>query len=351
MPTTGQLITTALQNILDIGGDAAEDTVFRERVLLHLRRAVNAVWWYRTWPWTFTASGPIEAANGSDTALVPIDFFSIGPYTRLWKVADQGTIAYRQPIVVRNRLLSYPTATADRPEMWSMLGQGRYEAPGTPVVLPVGTPGISPYSYVVVALFGGDVSAPSAAGSTSTGNAVLTVTEFNRLTWTASTGAIGYDVYRVIGNGGGQSPPRLIAEGTTLLTLDDTGLQGDILTPPTINSSLGLKQIIFAPKANQAISFQLTDYRMKPPVLVDEGFEGTTGVGETLLQVPEQLHENVLLEYIRRRLMADEGDEREPMADQDFKFALRDAWAEEQSQLLGADMLPPGYYGHSSTEE
>jgi len=105
---------------------------------------------------------------------------------------------------------------------------GALATPALPTVTPQGTPGATAYSYKVVALAQNGVSAASAAGSTATGNATLSGTNFNRLLWTAVTGATAYAIYRTVGG----VTQGLIATVGNTLTVDDTGLAGDSATAP-----------------------------------------------------------------------------------------------------------------------
>jgi hypothetical protein len=105
---------------------------------------------------------------------------------------------------------------------------GALATPALPTVTPTGTPGATAHSYVIVALAQNGVSAASAAGSTTTGHATLSSANFNRLVWTAVTGATAYRVYRTIGG----LTQGLIATVGNTLTLDDTGLVGDASIAP-----------------------------------------------------------------------------------------------------------------------
>jgi hypothetical protein len=107
--------------------------------------------------------------------------------------------------------------------------------PGAPLVAPQGTPGATAYSYKVVATVTAGHSAASAAGSTATGAATLTGTNYNQLNWAQVSRATGYKVYRTVG-GSSQGLIATIASGATL-TLNDTGLAGDSATAPTDNTS------------------------------------------------------------------------------------------------------------------
>jgi hypothetical protein len=101
--------------------------------------------------------------------------------------------------------------------------------------------GATTYSYVVTALLGLGETEASAPGTTTTGHATLSSTHYNIITWTAVTYARGYQVYRTAGtvSSGTIAPPRLIATiaGTTTLTTNDTGQEGDAVTPPVTNTT------------------------------------------------------------------------------------------------------------------
>ena len=76
-------------------------------------------------------------------------------------------------------------------------GANAYGTPAAPTVAPQGVVGSTTYTYYVVAVTrDGKRSLPSAAGTTSTGNATLTSGNFNRLTWAAVPGAYAYDILK-----------------------------------------------------------------------------------------------------------------------------------------------------------
>ena len=106
--------------------------------------------------------------------------------------------------------------------------------PAVPTVVPQGTVGTTSYGYRITARSSAGETLPSPEGPTNTGNANLTVTNFNRITWTAVPGAVDYRIYRVF-SGGTPSTNGLIGT-TTTLTFDDTGLAASGLVPTTDNS-------------------------------------------------------------------------------------------------------------------
>jgi len=94
---------------------------------------------------------------------------------------------------------------------------GAISTPGTPTVTPQGTTGATTYGYRIVARNSSGVTLPGTGGTTATGNATLSATNFNRVTWSAVTGAESYDVY------GRTAAAELFMVNTTALQFDDTG--------------------------------------------------------------------------------------------------------------------------------
>ncbi|HET9174671.1 MAG TPA: hypothetical protein VFN56_05355 [Candidatus Saccharimonadales bacterium] len=110
-------------------------------------------------------------------------------------------------------------------------------AVSTPTVTPSGTTGSTNYSYSVVAITGsGLLSAPSTAGTTSTGNATLSTSSTNSISWSAVSGAIGYNVYRTVA--GGSSPTTTGFIGyTTGTSFSDTNITATGTTPASATLS------------------------------------------------------------------------------------------------------------------
>ena len=108
--------------------------------------------------------------------------------------------------------------------------------PGAPTVTNQGTPGATSYSYVIVAKNANGTTTPSGTTTTTTGNATLTGVNFNRISWTAVTGATSYDVYRTA-SGGTPSSTGRISISLAATTLDDTGLAGDSASVPGSNTT------------------------------------------------------------------------------------------------------------------
>jgi len=122
----------------------------------------------------------------------------------------------------------------------------------TPTSLAIGNTGAAgttAYSYRVSAYNANGETLACVSVGTATGNATLTTTNFNALTWTAVAGATGYVVY-------GRKSASVNGVGETKLTTvstnayNDTGVDtpSSILTPPEGNNTGGQKgsMVIYA---------------------------------------------------------------------------------------------------------
>jgi hypothetical protein len=110
--------------------------------------------------------------------------------------------------------------------------------PGSPLVSPQGTPGTTSYSYAIVAKNVSGASPASQSRITVSGNATLTGSNFNRLTWLAVPGETnGYDIYRTLTSGTPGSVGLIGSVATGVITFDDTGLAGNGAAAPTANTS------------------------------------------------------------------------------------------------------------------
>lgn len=94
--------------------------------------------------------------------------------------------------------------------------------PGAPTVTPQGSSGSTAYSYRIGAFNATGETTGSTAGTTSSGNATLDSTNFNRVTWSSVSGATGYNIYGRKATGYGEVYLGTVyGESTT--TFDDTG--------------------------------------------------------------------------------------------------------------------------------
>jgi hypothetical protein len=73
--------------------------------------------------------------------------------------------------------------------------------PTSPTVTPTGTTGSTNYSYAIQAFNSSGQSSSSTPTQTTTGNATLSATNYNAISYSAVTGATGYNIYRTASNG------------------------------------------------------------------------------------------------------------------------------------------------------
>lgn len=111
--------------------------------------------------------------------------------------------------------------------------------PGSPTITNVGAAGSTTYTYFVVCHDrNGGVTLPSAAGTTTTGNATLDLTNYNTVSWTAIDGCFQWDVlqtdtaHSIALN---QNPG--FAVGTSTLAYKDQGGASSAYTAPTRNTT------------------------------------------------------------------------------------------------------------------
>jgi len=120
-------------------------------------------------------------------------------------------------------------------------GKVAYERAGlllTPsgvTVTPMGALGATTWAYRVTARDARGETLASAAVSVTNGNATLTGANFNRIAWSAVTGAVDYRVYRTTA-GGIPNTTGIIAT-VAGVTVDDTGLAGGGEAVPTSNET------------------------------------------------------------------------------------------------------------------
>lgn len=108
-------------------------------------------------------------------------------------------------------------------------------APGPPSLSTHGTAGVTPYYYKLTALNAVGETTASGVGVIVTGNATLTGSNYNVLTWSAVSGATTYNVYRSTDN-----VHFFLIDNTASTTLNDTGLSPGAQGPPMSNTTLTL---------------------------------------------------------------------------------------------------------------
>lgn len=107
-------------------------------------------------------------------------------------------------------------------------------SPNAPSVTPIGALGSTPYTYDIAACDGaGNTTLVSASGTTAIGNASLTTSNFNRVSWGAVSGAVSYNVY---GRTGGI---RTLITSTSNTSFDDKGVAGVGGAEPINNTTGG----------------------------------------------------------------------------------------------------------------
>ena len=106
--------------------------------------------------------------------------------------------------------------------------------PLAPVMTHGGTTGTTTYGYKITAINGFGETTPSPEGTSPMGNAVLSGTNWNIVSWSAVEGASGYKVYRTTGG----SVPTLVATvAATTLVVHDVGQGSPGIGPPGTNTT------------------------------------------------------------------------------------------------------------------
>lgn len=103
--------------------------------------------------------------------------------------------------------------------------------PTAPTITPTGTAGTTTYTYYIVATDrNGNKTLASAAGTTTTGNATLSATNYNAISWTSVPGAVSYDVLK-------GTTAISLALAVTGTSVNDTGQATSAYTAPTRNAT------------------------------------------------------------------------------------------------------------------
>src|SRR6188508_80603 len=110
-------------------------------------------------------------------------------------------------------------------------------APTIPVVTHGGAVGTTPYGYTITAMnaFGETTGSPE--GTSAFGNALLSSTNWNIISWPAVQGCSGYRVYRTTGTGVAPFPRLIATVASTTLVVHDVGYLGDVRSVPTSNTT------------------------------------------------------------------------------------------------------------------
>lgn len=109
------------------------------------------------------------------------------------------------------------------------------DAPKAPTLMHGGETGSTTYGYAITATNDNGETSASGEGTSAVGNATLTSTNWNQVSWPAVEGATGYKIYRTTG---GDTPPRLVGTVlSTTLVFHDTGFTGTTGALPTTNTT------------------------------------------------------------------------------------------------------------------
>lgn len=104
----------------------------------------------------------------------------------------------------------------------------------TPTITPEGTTGAATWTYALFAVgYDGQYSAIGTAASTTTGNATLTVTNYNLITWTPVADAAQYVIVRTVSGGTPASVGTIGVVGSGVSSFTDTGQAADPRTSAT----------------------------------------------------------------------------------------------------------------------
>jgi hypothetical protein len=156
-------------------------------------------------------------------------------------------------------------------------------APTGVAVAPAGTPGGTTYGYRISAInsTSGAYTLASTTVTTTAGNASLSVSNYNHITWNAVPGATGYKVY-----GRTSGSELLIATVTSpTLSYDDTGTVTPSGALPTENST------------GKTIVYPATDGPKRSIILTAAGAESPAANGAAQTKVTGTNHTYYVLDY------------------------------------------------------
>jgi hypothetical protein len=156
---------------------------------------------------------------------------STSAYAKLKLGVDAKQVVTSQSLAVA----SYPSNLHNLAFAGATLSVTNLAAPSAGLtVTPQGTPGAVQYNYKITTINAQGESTVSASVNTTTGNATLNGTNFNRVTWTAVSGASGYNVYGRPATSGGIYK----FLGTTATTqYDDQNMVAGTVDPPSVNTA------------------------------------------------------------------------------------------------------------------
>ncbi len=126
--------------------------------------------------------------------------------------------------------------------------------PSAPAVTNIGSAGSTHYSYYVVAHNGIGTTPHSTATVTTTGNATLDGSNYNRITTVVATGVLYYDVFRSASSGTPSSTGNISLGVTPGAVVNDTGIVADpTIVAPVTNTTIGIQANGFTNGLSQMI--------------------------------------------------------------------------------------------------
>jgi hypothetical protein len=186
------------------------------------------------------AAGTIFGNFGSSSAAP--SFTAPGSTDQLLGVAHSGGGLEYKSIVAGSNITITPASGSitiaatgsSESEIFSALIMQSLAIPAVPSITQHGTAGSTVYGYAVTAVLadGSTQTAISPIATTITGNATLSPSNYNTISWSSISGAASYTVYRTTGGG---SSGKIGQTAST--SLNDTGLSGDSSIPPFYNNT------------------------------------------------------------------------------------------------------------------
>lgn len=222
---------------------------------------------------TKTAGGTVVTQNNGGEAV---------------KTTTNSTTAFQVQNAATTALLNVDTTNTKVSVTGQLSVAGGFNTAGlsTPTltsVTPMGGTSLTQYKYTVSAVNanGGSTIPPTAIG-TSLGVGTLSGSQFNRIVWTAVSGASSYNIYRTL-SGGVPSSTGLIGTvlaSTGTLQFDDTGLTASGTTPTVDNSGqiVATGTALFENTVNSQTAFQIQN-QAGTNILVADTTDSRIGIG------------------------------------------------------------------------
>jgi hypothetical protein len=158
---------------------------------------------------------------------------------------------------------------------------GSLATPSGVAVSPVGTAGSTAYGYRISAINGNGETVAATTVSTATGNATLSATNYNRITWSGVAGATGYKIYGRTSS----SELYMATVNSPTLLYNDTGTATPSGALPTSNTTGG------------TITYPATGGPKRSIILTAAGAETPTTNGATQTKIDGTNHTYFVLDY------------------------------------------------------